>query len=257
MPLYFSDFDDEKVAFFNPNDIIARQANFPRVAVTTFSADIVNDFVQEFDPPQIARIYTANGCLPVYQTEYKGEKIALFVSRVGAPACVAGLEEIIQMGADNIVMFGCCGVLNDEATKGKIILPSAAIRDEGTSQFYLPYGEEIAVDERSIEIAQSVLSKFGIPYVKGKIWTTDAVYRETSKLIAKRKEQGCLAVDMECSVAISVAQFRGIRFIPFLFGADNLDGEEYEIKDLISYGRNSGNKYLTVALEFGVKLING
>lgn len=114
----------------------------------------MEDYVKAFDPPEIARLYTANGSLPVYETEYKGEKIALFVSRVGAPACVAGLEEIIAMGAQKIVLFGCCGILNENATKGKIILPVSAIRDEGTSQYYLPPEDEIETDKNCLKAAE-------------------------------------------------------------------------------------------------------
>lgn len=197
MPLLFSDFDMEKKAFVNPSDTVRRRKDFPQIAVSTFSGDIVEDYVKAFDPPEIARLYTANGSLPVYETEYKGKKIALFVSRVGAPACVAGLEEIIAMGAQKIVLFGCCGILNENATKGKIILPVSAIRDEGTSQYYLPPGDEIETDKNCLKAAEDFLSGFKIPYVLGKVWTSDAIYRETPALIAKRKGQGCLGVEME------------------------------------------------------------
>ena len=87
MPLFFRDFDSEKKAFVNPGDTVQRKDGFPSIAVSTFSGDIIEDYVKACNPPEIARLYTANGSLPVYQAEYKGEKIALFVSRVGAPAC--------------------------------------------------------------------------------------------------------------------------------------------------------------------------
>lgn len=254
MPLLFSDFDMEKKAFVNPSDTVRRRKDFPQIAVSTFSGDIVEDYVKAFDPPEIARLYTANGSLPVYETEYKGEKIALFVSRVGAPACVAGLEEIIAMGAQKIVLFGCCGILNENVTKGKIILPVSAIRDEGTSQYYLPPEDEIETDKNCLKAAEDFLSGFKIPYVLGKVWTSDAIYRETPALIAKRKGQGCLGVEMECAASMAVARFRNIPFIQFLFGADNLDCEEYDMRDLILYGRNAGNKYLTIAFELGIRL---
>lgn len=254
MPLFFSDFDSEKKAFVNPGDTVQRKDGFPSIAVSTFSGDIINDYVKACKPPEIARLYTANGSLPVYQVEYKGEKIALFVSRVGAPACVAGLEEIIAMGAQKIVLFGCCGVLNENATKGKIILPTSAIRDEGTSQYYFPHSEEIEADKNCIKIVADFLSEYNIPFVCGKVWTSDAIYRETPNLIAKRKEQGCLGVEMECAASIAVARFRNIPFVQFLFGADNLDCEEYDMRDLILYGRNAGNKYLSLAFECGIRL---
>ena len=61
MALYFSDFDEGKTAFVNPWDTTKKQADFPSVAVSTFSTDIVEDYVKECNPSEIAKIYTANG----------------------------------------------------------------------------------------------------------------------------------------------------------------------------------------------------
>lgn len=43
----------------------------------------------------------------------QGIRMAFYLSRVGAPACVAGLEEMIAMGAKKMIIFGCCGVLDE------------------------------------------------------------------------------------------------------------------------------------------------
>ena len=42
-------------------------------------------------------------------------------------------EEIIAMGAKKFVLFGSCGVLDDNKVDGNIIIPVSAVRDEGTS----------------------------------------------------------------------------------------------------------------------------
>ncbi|MCC2728795.1 phosphorylase, partial [Blautia sp. MSK22_86] len=36
-----------------------------------------------------------------------------------------------------------------------------------------------------------------LPYVQGRVWTTDSMLRETVNLVRKRKEEGCIAVEME------------------------------------------------------------
>ena len=41
---------------------------------------------------KIAELYSANGALPVYKISYKDQEIAFYLSRVGAPACVAGFR---------------------------------------------------------------------------------------------------------------------------------------------------------------------
>ena len=50
MPLFFSDFDSEKRAFVNPDEIVRQQAGFPEIAVSTFSGDIIDDYVKACNP---------------------------------------------------------------------------------------------------------------------------------------------------------------------------------------------------------------
>lgn len=242
----------DKNAFINPCDTTEKLAGFPEVCITTFSESIIKNFTLNHAAKIIANLYSANGTIPVYEIEYENKKMGLFLSRVGAPACVAGLEEIIALGAKKIVQFGSCGVLNQSCVGSKIIIPSSAIRDEGTSYHYVSASEEINAEQSSIDIARQCLEKHEIPYVVGKIWTMDAIYRETQEVIEERKMQGCIAVEMECSASLAVAKFRNIPIIQFFYGADNLDSEKWEIKDLADYGKSSGDKYMAIALECGL-----
>lgn len=181
-------------------------------------------------------------------------ELLFFLSRVGAPACVAGIEEVIALGAKKLVLFGSCGVLNEEVANGKIIVPTVAIRDEGTSYHYIEAADEILADEKSVETLTKCLKECGYPYVKGKTWTTDAIYRETKSLISERKAAGCIAVEMECAAALAVTQFRKLPFAQFLFGADNLDTAQWEPRDLVEYGLSSAEKYLALAFECVLEL---
>lgn len=252
MTTIFHHFKNEKNAFINPEDFTKRIPDFPEVCVTTYSEQIIHEFVSSNGLKEIAYLYSANGTIPVYEINYAGKKIALFLSRVGAPACVAGLEEIIALGAKKIVQFGCCGVLNQSVVGRKIIIPSQAIRDEGTSYHYVSNSEEIDADKNSLAILEQCLKSLDIPYVIGKTWTTDAFYRETPRLLEERKKQGCLCVEMECSASLAVAQFRNIKIIQFLYGADNLDSEKWEPRDLTDYGIHYCEKYIALALECAI-----
>ena len=68
--------------------------------------------------------------------------------------------------------------------------------------------------------------------MEGKDWTTDAPYRETRDKVLKRKEQGCVCVDMECSAMSAVAKFRGKELFQFFYAADNLDGAKWDQRSL-------------------------
>ncbi len=76
------------------------------------------------------------------------------------------------------------------------------------------------------------MEKNEIPYVKGKTWTTDSFYRETLNNIEKRKNDGCISVEMECSAIQAMCNFRNIEFYTFFTSGDLLDslkGIIYEI----------------------------
>lgn len=254
MTTIFQNYDKAKTAFLNPKDTTEPIEGFPEVCVTTFSENIIKKFSDMKGVSKIAHLYTANGILPVYQINYKGKNIAFFLSRIGAPACVACLEEIIAMGAKKIVMFGCCGILNDALTKDRIIVPSSAVRDEGSSYHYFPASEEIHAKKSSVGILEKCLDDCGIPYITGKTWTTDAIYRETRMLIEERKNQGCLCVEMECSAALAVTEFRNVPFTMFLYGADSLSSERWEPNSLLEYGIKGAQHYMTLAFECALRL---
>ena len=98
MATVFNEFPAERSAFINPKDTTEPVPSFPEVCVTTFSADIIEQFKELHRPRVIASLYTSNGILPVYEACHSGKTVGLFLSRVGAPACAAGLEEVIAMG---------------------------------------------------------------------------------------------------------------------------------------------------------------
>ena len=94
----------------------------------------------------------------------------------------------------------------------------------------------------------------GYSYVKGKTWTSDAIYRETLSAIEERRQEGCLAVEMECASMLAVSKYRHIPFIQFLYGADDLSSETWEIRDLMSYGLTNAEKYMALAFECGLAM---
>lgn len=241
-------------ALFSPSDTTKRIDDFPEICVSTFSENIIQKFSALSHTEKIAELYTANGIQPVYKIRYKDTDIAFYMSRVGAPACVSGFEEIVAMGAKKFVLFGSCGVLDDDKVKDRIIIPVSAVRDEGTSYHYITPSPEIEADPHSIRILEEVLKTCGYSYVKGKTWTSDAIYRETIPNIQERKQEGCLVAEMECASMLAAAKYRNIPLIQFLYGADNLSSDTWEIRDLASYGLTNAEKYMVLAFECGLAL---
>ncbi len=241
-------------AIINPTDVIKPLDNFPEICISTFSKQIIDKFAALENVEVIGHLLTANGKIPIYKMKYGGKEFAFYLSLVGAPACVSCFEEIIALGAKKFVFFGSCGVLDENIVQHNIIIPTAGIRDEGTSYHYLPPSEEIFPDIELTTLLKECLENCGYSYTTGKIWTTDAIYRETRKAVKERKKSGCIAVDMEYTALLAVAKFRNVPFVQFFYGADSLDHEEWEPRDLTDYGLSNAEKYFALALECGLAL---
>ena len=82
--------------------------------------------------------------------------------------------------------------------------------------------------QKGVAAAQLFLVERSVPFTAGKIWTTDAMYRETRQKVDRRRAEGCLAVEMEAAAFFAVARFRAIRFAQLLYGGDDLSGAEWD-----------------------------
>lgn len=255
--MILKEYDENKISIFNPTDIVDKIENFPKIGITLFSKVLLDRYVDLFNGKIIAYIENANGKVPIYKINYNGLDIVLYMSRVGASSCVAGFEEVIAMGLEKLVIFGTCGVLDNEIDDLVIIVPTSAIRDEGTSYHYMAYSNEIEVNEKYKNTFIDILIENNIPYTVGKVWTTDAIYRETKDKVKLRKEQGCICVDMECSAMSAVSKFRNVDLLQFFYAADNLDAEEYDTRSLGNEDRlEDKEKIIDIALDFITKIAN-
>ncbi|MCB0227322.1 MAG: purine-nucleoside phosphorylase, partial [Anaerolineae bacterium] len=54
------------------------------------------------------------------------------------------------------------------------------------------------------------------------------IFRETQPKVARRRAEGCLAVEMEAAALFAIAQFRDVLLGQILYGGDNLGGEVWD-----------------------------
>lgn len=95
----------------------------------------------------------------------------------------------------------------------------------------MPPGREVEPSPQAVAAIEATLQARGVPYLKGKTWTTDAPYRETRGKVASRTDEGCLTVEMEAASFFAVARFRGVLFGHILYGGDDLSGDEWDKRD--------------------------
>lgn len=218
-------FDNQSNAIINP--FVNEQAPRFDACIVTFSNVIEVFVLQHYLCKEIASFRFATGDTPVYCIEYKDKRFAFYKTYVGAPACVGTVEDslsIIKTG--NYIVFGGAGCLDKEIAHGKVMVPTEAYRDEGTSYHYAPASDYITV--KNAGVVAAFMKENKIPYVEGKTWTTDSFYRETVNNFKKRKEEGCISVEMECAALQAMCDFRGLNFYTFFTSGDLLDAPEWD-----------------------------
>ena len=145
---------------------------------------------------------------------------------IGAPYGVMLLESLIAKGARAVIVLGWCGSLSSDLSPGDLVVVENALVDEGTSRHYMDLSGDLPAvnaDARLTEMLAADLGTAGIDaYTHATIWTTDAIYRETSEKVAWYKEKGACAVEMECSALFAAAAFRKIPIAALLVVSDSL-----------------------------------
>lgn len=224
------EYDPERRALIEPRST-PDDARLPENCVICFFREVVDQVCSGEGARQVACERSEMGEHPVYEIEWEGRPLAVLHPGVGAPMAAALLEHAIAAGARKFVAVGGAGVLDRDVAVGHLIVPTSAVRDEGTSYHYLPPSREVEAGPEAVAAIERVLDRRGVPYCKAKTWTTDAFYRETSGKVRLRREEGCLAVEMEAAAFFAVAHFRGVSFGQILYGGDDVSGEVWDARE--------------------------
>lgn len=227
MPYPVLEFDPAPEAFIEPSKIIEPR-DIPDKVIACFFYEVVQKVAREHNAKIHVKNVWEDGPHPLYEIEYKGQRLAFFQPGIGAPMSASLLEEVIAFGGRTFVACGGAGVLEHDFALGHLMVVDSAVRDEGTSYQYLPAAREVQGQPDMVAAIETALRDRNLPYVTGKTWTTSAPYRETADRIARRKAEGCRTVEMEASAMMAVAEFRKVRFGQILYGGDNLGGEVWD-----------------------------
>ena len=115
--------------------------------------------------------------------------------------CLAYLDNL-----KSVIMLGMCGGIDDTLEIGDFLVPTAAIRGEGTSRHYLP-AEFPAIPASSVNLyCIGAVKKLGYVPRCGIVYTTDRrLWEFDEKFIDYLNRQRILAIEMELGTLFSVA----------------------------------------------------
>ncbi|MEQ3551078.1 nucleoside phosphorylase [Pseudonocardia nematodicida] len=205
--------------------VVPHPADMPTAAVFCWFPEVVDGLGDD----TVTVLRTELGRTPIRRVPGPaGRPVAVLHPGVGAPLAAMFLESVAAMGVRTVVGVGGAGALRHELTLGHAVVLGDALRDEGTSLHYLPPSRTVDADPQGVDVLSGVLDRAGLPWVVGRCWTTDAVFRETPERVARRRAEGCAVVDMEASAAVAVARRTNLRFGQVFLAADSLAGPEWE-----------------------------
>lgn len=239
------EYDDSPLSVIMP-DHEKLSLRLPDKAVFAFLGSTIDRYASLIGAERVAEFISITKKYPVYVISYKGENICLCQAPVGAAAAVQILDWLIGYGVKTIISSGSCGALTD-LPENTFMLPTKALRDEGTSYHYLLPSRYVELDRSVLSSMRQTLERLGLPCTECITWSTDGFFRETKEKVAYRKSEGCSVVEMECAALAACAQLRNVKFGQLLFTADSLaNADAYDERD---WGKDSMEKTLTLSLE--------
>ena len=151
-----------------------------------------------------------------------GERVIVMSTGIGGPSAAIALEELCQAGLQTAIRSGTCGGISEGVIPGDIIIPTAAVRMEGTSKEYAPPEFPAAADFKVVRALAEAAEQNGFRVHTGIVQSKDSFYGQhdpekmpvSYKLKHKWeawKRLGVLASEMEAAALFTVAAARRIR----------------------------------------------
>ena len=218
------EYDSAPVAKLNPTTFGADPFKTDKMVITFFP-EVIDKLLSEgkIEPE---RTIPGENPVPVFRFTEDGTLITL--GQCGCPACAGNLDLFNAMGVTKVMFCGGGGVLDRTIEVGQILVVEGAIRDEGFSYHYLPPSRVVYADDEVNGRIVRYLEENAVSYLRGLVWTTDALFRETEERIERRKAEGAKIVEMEQAGCLAVARFRGFRYGALIYGGDDLSQDEWD-----------------------------
>ncbi len=164
--------------------------------------------------------------------------------------CLAYLDNL-----KSVIMLGMCGGIDDILKVGNFLVPSAAIRGEGTSRHYLPL-EFPAIPASSVNLyCIGAVRKVGLTPSCGIVYTTDRrLWEYDEKFIQYLRKQRILAIEMELATLFSVAYRHEVPIGSIMLVSD-MPLQKKGVKDKKLYNKIFSS-YMDTHLEIGLDAVS-
>ena len=141
--------------------------------------------------------------------ELDGHRVGVVHMPVGGARSAMTLEELMALGARTFLIAGATGALKPGIQVGDNVIATSGLREEGTSYHYRPPEHPARAAGPATRALIEAAKASKRPAHPGRVWSTDAPYREFTGKVRRYAQDGVLGVDMEASALMVVSEFRG------------------------------------------------
>src|ERR1700752_909678 len=200
----------------------------PPICILEFDGDITDWLVGQ----GITHRVPAWPCFhtTMFAIEVEDVQCGIIPRTIGGPYAVRIAEQLAACGVELIIGLTSAGRVSRDLPLPCLVSITNAVRDEGTSLHYLRASEEVACPAPDIAaLLEDELAETGWAVRRGKVWTTDAPYRETKSQLQMWEKEGVLAVEMQAASLFAFGAARGVAVgsVAMVSNAVDHDGEQF------------------------------
>ena len=179
-----------------------------------------------------AKLVTEERGMLGYTGTYKGGPVSVQATGMGCPSAAIVTEELIELGARNLVRVGTCGGYHRDLRLGDLIIATAATPQDGTVSSItrgVPYAPAAHFD--IVHAAHHAAERAGRRTFVGPIVSSDLFYDPQEDPATFWSKLGVLAVEMEAAAIFTLSAMRGVRAGCLLTVSDTIGMEVVRISD--------------------------
>jgi uridine phosphorylase len=200
----------------------------PPICILEFDGDITDSLIDR----GLARKFPSWPCFHTSMFSIEADDVVcgIIPRTIGGPYAVLIAEQLAASGAKLILGLTSAGRIAPDLPLPCLVVITGAIRDEGTSFHYLGAGKEVRCPSPQLTLPlEEELAETGWSVRSGKVWTTDAPYRETQAQLLQWSSEGALAVEMQAASLFAFGEVRGVAVasVAMVSNAVDHDGEQF------------------------------
>ena len=160
---------------------------------------------------------------------YQGIRVLAVSTGIGGASAGIAVEELHNLGVQNMIRIGSCGALQPQVKIGDLILVNGAVRDDGASKTYIDPIFPAVPDSELLFACVRAAKARAYRFHTGIARSHDSFYTDReAEIDSYWSKRGVLGADMETAALYTIGHLRGVRTMSILnnvvaFEEDTLD----------------------------------